>query len=272
MKIATGILEILDRSTCVGQTLCLPPEKLDRAVYAAVAKVIETAGGKWNKPAQAHLFPGDAAAAIEPVLLTGEVTSKKQEFGAFFTPTDLAKQVVELAGFDRDYDTLEPSAGRGALVAEVLKVGGMVECFEIQPGYVEYLRSQFEIQAAVTCADFLTVEPEPRFERVVMNPPFAGQADIDHVLHAFQFLTEGGRLVSITSESVLFRKNRKAAQFRKFVDDHGGSFKALPPDSFKSSGTSVNACILVIETSEAALIDVASLVSPRSPAMEDAAC
>jgi hypothetical protein len=76
-----------------------------------------------------------------------------------------------------------------------------------------------------------------------MNPPFARQADIDHVLHAMQFLRRGGLLVAIMSASVKFRSNAKTAAFRRL----GGRILELPDGSFKTSGTMVNACIVVID-------------------------
>jgi hypothetical protein len=35
-------------------------------------------------------------------------------------------------------------------------------------------------------------------------------------------------------------------EFRQFVTDHGGTITALPEGSFKSSGTNVNTCMVVI--------------------------
>ena len=46
--------------------------QLNRQMYLRVNEALETAGGTWNRKAKAHLFEGDAADAIEPLLLTGE--------------------------------------------------------------------------------------------------------------------------------------------------------------------------------------------------------
>ena len=82
------------------------------------------------------------------------------------------------------------------------------------------------------------------FDFVIMNPPFARQADIDHVLHAFRFLKPGGVLVSIMSAGVMFREDRKTKAFREFIDDHAGTVERLPSGSFKASGTMVEACVV----------------------------
>src|SRR4030042_4964611 len=95
-------------------------------------------------------------------------------------------------------------------------------------------------------ADFLSVEPKPLYDRVVMNPPFEMQQDIDHVMHAWKFLKPGGRLVSIMSSGVLFRENKKTSEFRNHIDEFG-NMERLPEGSFKESGTMVNTCIVVLD-------------------------
>jgi 16S rRNA G1207 methylase RsmC len=91
-------------------------------------------------------------------------------------------------------------------------------------------------------SDFLSIEPRQDYDRVVMNPPFENQQDIDHVLHALEFLRPGGRLVSIMSAGVLFRQNKKTVEFREMIDE----ITALPEGSFKLSGTNVNTSMVVI--------------------------
>ncbi|MBV0881613.1 hypothetical protein KTQ42_20235 [Noviherbaspirillum sp. L7-7A] len=58
-------------------------------------------------------------------------------------------------------------------------------------------------------------------DRILMNPLFARQADIDHVLHAWSMLKEGGRLVAIMAASVTFRHNAKSVVFRHLITSHG---------------------------------------------------
>lgn len=79
-----------------------------------------------------------------------------------------------------------------------------------------------------------------------MNPPFAGQDDVRHVMHAFGFLRRNGRLVAIMSAGILFRTNKLTTAFRDLVADRGGAIEPLPEGSFRSSGTSVNTCIVTI--------------------------
>jgi 16S rRNA G1207 methylase RsmC len=95
-------------------------------------------------------------------------------------------------------------------------------------------------------ADFLGIQPDASYDRVVMNPPFAGQDDIRHVMHAFSFLKPNGRLVAIMSAGVLFRANKLTTAFRDLVADNSGAIEPLPDGSFRSSGTAVNTCIVTL--------------------------
>lgn len=57
----------------------------------------------------------------------------------------------------------------------------------------------------------------------------------------------GGRLTSIMSASALFRQDRKATEFRDFVELYSGEITENPEGSFKSSGTGVNTVTLVMD-------------------------
>ncbi len=170
MQVTPDVLAVLDRAVVTGSSVTLTGQ-LDRALYTRTNKVLEAAGGKWDRKARAHLFEGEAAAALEPLFLTGSITSVKQEFGAFYTPQPLADEVVARARLAAGMTMLEPSAGRGALAARALLRRAVVDCVEIDKRSVQILASTSYRQ--VVEADFLGQKPEPLYDRVVMNPPFA---------------------------------------------------------------------------------------------------
>jgi predicted RNA methylase len=248
-QLDAAILNVLGAARLDGARLHLEGQ-LDRKLYQQVAKTIEAAGGKWSRKEGAHVFDGDAADVIEPILLTGEVTSRKQEFGQFDTPPALAARLVAIADVRPGMKVLEPNAGAGNIVAAIidaLETGANVWAYEIDPKRHAACRERhFRAfgSGGLGLRDFLTVPPEPVFDRVIMNPPFARQADIDHVLHAAKFLRPSGRLAAITSASVAFRTNRKTEDFRAFVAARGGTIEALPTGSFRESGTDVSAAIV----------------------------
>ena len=144
---------------------------------------------------------------------------------------------------------LEPSAGLGAIASRVAPLVSSVDCIERNGQLAERLDATWPRQAGdVLCADFLEVEPNPirQYDRVMMNPPFKGQADVRHVTHALGFLRPGGRLVAIMSAGTEFRQDKTAGAFRKLVADRGGWFERLPDDAFEGSGASVRTVMVVI--------------------------
>lgn len=247
MKIDREVLEVLDKAEAQGNYLILGPEKLSRDLYLRVAKVIELAGGKWERKAGKHVFANTSASdALEPVFLTGQIVSAKSEFGFFETPPPLAAYVIECAEMEHYHEVLEPSAGRGAIAHIARNISDRVDAIELLPANFAALLQLSPRLRNVTQADFLESLPLPHYDRVVMNPPFAKRMDVRHITHAFKWLRPGGRLVAIASASVQFRDDTLGRDFRALVDSHGGSCELLPEGSFKESGTEVNTCLVVI--------------------------
>lgn len=237
VSLAGDVLDVLRRSTIDGNTLRLP-DQLDRALYGRVNKALEAAGGKWNRRAGAHVF--DSAPGERLGLDTGTVIKApdpKQTFQVFETPTDLATRMAEVVS--RGDLVLEPSCGSGRLVAAAVARGATVEAVE--------LREDVVVPTGASClirGDFLKIRPMPRFDAILMNPPFAKGQDIAHVTHALDFLRPGGRLMAVMSGSVPYAENRKAAAFRELIAKHGGRFEELPAGTFKSEGTNASTVLL----------------------------
>lgn len=248
MKVDTTVLAVLSRSHCAGLYLTLP-EQLDRKLYEATNKVLEAAGGKWSRKAKAHAFDGPADDAMEQIILTGQVTIP-QDFGYFPTPPAVADRVMELARIEPGMKALEPSAGRGNLVDPMERAGARVTAYELLEANVTALREQGAAYIVMQ-GDFLQREPSATFDRVVMNPPFAKQADIHHVNHALKFLKPDGLLVSVMAAGVSFRDNRLTQEFRDLVRARGGEIEALPEAAFKASGTTVNTVVVSIPGEQA---------------------
>ncbi len=244
MKIRSEILAIISAGEFDGPRFRLPPEQLDRKVYQEVAKVFDAVGGKWSRSAKAIVFEGDAADALEPVMLTGEVTRAKQEFGQFDTPNPIALRAAKLAAIEPGMILLEPSVGLGNLAAMAEWAGAVVAAVEVDTSRLQSAQGRLLLRGGVVRGDFLAVKPVPTFHRVLMNPPFARRADIHHVNHAAGFLANAGKLVAIMSAGVAFRQDRLAIDFRRMVDDRGGTIEPLPEDSFKEAGTGVNTCLV----------------------------
>lgn len=240
-----GLMSLLD----VQGPLVKIVQQLSRPDYTALNKVLEACGGKWCRKTKAHVFPHDPAEVLDTVMLTGEYFDKKRSFDQFDSPPAVVDFVLDRAEISLDINdplrVLEPSAGVGFLATEAARRGGEVHCFEIDPERVAMLNENPLIHVA-SQTDFMLLPPRPVYDRVVMNPPFSKQQDIDHVLHALQFLAIDGILVSVMSAGVLFRNNRKTTEFRDKMIDMGGVFERLPDGAFSVSGTMVSSVVLKV--------------------------
>lgn len=247
LTVDQDVLVILSRMEVEANLVKLTCGQLDRGMYTKVNKVLELLGGKWNKKAGGHIFKEDPSEQLESVLLTGTI-AKPEKYGFFPTQPELAKAVIDLAWLEEGMKVFEPSAGIGGLADFIAPIIGVenLYCAELQKGNVVILR---EKGYKVTEGDFMAIPipTPPTFERLVMNPPFERQQDIDHVLHAWEFLKPGGRLVAIMASSVKFRENKKTADFREFVEINSGKILDNPEGSFKASGTGVNTVTVVID-------------------------
>lgn len=163
----------------------------------------------------------------------------------FATPKLVIDSMLELAEVSEGMQVLEPSAGEGAIVKELIEHGCRVTSVEYDYERHQKLRA-IEAHEAIS-SDFMDLSPKPIYDRVLMNPPFSNQRDMLHVMHAFDFLKRGGKLVSVMSAGVEFAQNKLAEEFRLWLDTNGGKIHALPAGSFRDSGTMVNAVLVEVE-------------------------
>ena len=150
--------------------------------------------------------------------------------GFFPTPKAIVSRMLELAEIQPGDRVLEPSAGKGDILDMVRSQhpDARVAAVEINGTLLEVLAAKGH---DVTQGDFL--EHTGEYDRVVMNPPFENGQDIDHVRHAYDQLAPGGRLVSIMSQGPFFRDDKKAKEFREWLDEIGGQSEQLPEEAFK---------------------------------------
>ncbi|MRR49383.1 MAG: PLxRFG domain-containing protein [Rhodocyclaceae bacterium] len=89
------------------------------------------------------------------------------------------------------------------------------------------------------------------YDRILMNPPFGDRRDAEHVRHAYTLLKPGGRLVAIMGEGVFFGSDKKAMDFRDWLDSVGGTSEKLDEGTFLDPtlpvNTGVNARMVVID-------------------------
>lgn len=248
MKLTDDILTVLrERTDIDGTHLVLTGPRMDPKLYQRVNEVLEAVGGRWTTSVQAHVFPIDADQALAPVLETGTVVTlreKRQHAQYFPTPAAVVQRIIELADLRPGLQVLEPSAGSGVIASAAVTAGAVVDCIERDPGYAALL-AEAGTARTLTVADFLAVPAEPRYDRVVMNPPFTRGTDMAHVEHALRFLKPDGLLVSVMSWTVA-EHSRKTAAFRALVEARGGTVEAVAKGAFRESGTDVPTVIVTI--------------------------
>lgn len=164
----------------------------------------------------------------------------------FPTPKATAQRMVEKADIQEGMSVLEPSAGNGN-IAETIRESG------IEPDVVEVsssLRDVLEVKGFnLVGQDFM--DTDGQYDRIIMNPPFSKNQDIEHVQHAFDLLKPGGRLVAIMGEGAFFRNDKAAAEFREWLNEVDGIEEKLPEGTFTDrtlmNTTGVNARLVVID-------------------------
>ncbi len=170
--------------------------------------------------------------------------------GYFPTPKVVAEKLVEEADIQPGMRVLEPSAGKGN-IADVVKEkhpDATLSTIEYQPDLADILKVKGH---EVIGQDFLGHTGQ--YDRIVMNPPFENLQDIDHVRHAYEQLKPGGKLVSVMSPSPFFRSDKKAVEFREWLNSVGGVSEKLPEKSFAEKSeraTGVGSMMVTIEKPE----------------------
>ena len=207
---------------------------------------------------------GAAAQAVKPDDLRTDIEAMRATVKAgvqvvsvpqlFPTPSNLAVRMVDLAGLAIGMRVLEPSAGTGRLLealpgivpfGQVRQTALQVVAVEVNSALAARLACS-GLAGTVKCADFLRcsgdVEDLGLFDAVLMNPPFAQGADIEHITHALTMLKPGSRLVALCANGP-----RQNGSLRPMVEAHGGEWEDLRADTFKEEGTGVRVALISMQ-------------------------
>jgi len=221
------------------------PELADLTSRAAVERALFTESQ--NRTLRAIYDSTDCLETNETRALRMEREAMLMGIPGFFpTPPDVAEQFMQFAGLREVRNALEPSAGSGCLI-DILRrqhPGALISYSEINCFLLEILRAKYEDSGTIHFIgrDFFDLDPaifQPRFDAIILNPPFERGDDAAHVLHACKFLAPDGILAAIVSDGVFARKDKKATAFRDFLRDSKADIAGMPVDAFKPSGTGV---------------------------------
>jgi hypothetical protein len=237
--------DVLQQCTIEGNVVKLPNIQLERKEYLEVKKALELIGGKWKGgKIQGFEFPTDPSELLNQVA-NGEKRNLKQEFQFFATPEKLADKLVYLADI-KNYDTiLEPSAGQGAIIKEINKVSSIVpDCYELMDVNTIILNKS-GLMFNLIGNDFLKHKGKT-YSKIIANPPFTKNQDIDHLKEMYKCLSRGGRLVCITSENWVNGSQKKQVEFKNWLEEIKAGIIDIEKGTFKESGTMVGGKIVII--------------------------
>lgn len=246
-KLKMTTLEVLSQCTVEGSIIKLPNVQLDRKLYLDTKKSLELIGGKWKGGKVAgFVFQQDPTELLNQIA-SGEKRNLKKEFQFFATPKELAEKLVELAELNEFDKILEPSAGQGAIISAINdKVNSIPVCYELMDLNVSILEKS-NLRFNLYGRDFLEAPSNDLFTKIIANPPFSKNQDIDHVMKMHSLLALDGILVSVMSTSWRIGSQKKQEAFKEFLDDVGAEIIEVEAGAFKSSGTSIPTVIVKIK-------------------------
>lgn len=237
---------VLLECTVEGNIVKLPPTVLDRKLYLEVAKSLNLIGGKWKGgKVQGFVFEADPTELLNEIA-DGRDRNLKKEFQFFETPKKLANYLVELAEVNDNHTILEPSCGQGAIIQAINAVCNViVDCYELMEVNQIVLRKT-NLKYNLIGDDFLK-HKERCYDRIIANPPFTRNQDIEHIKKMYDCLNSQGKLVSISSESWVLGTQKKQADFKEWLKINNAEILEIERGVFKESGTDVGGRIIVLQ-------------------------
>lgn len=175
-------------------SLVLKTYEMDKFIVRQAGAVLESIGGVKQRTGH-YLFDYYPGRVVNEIIASGCVPyHKSHQF--YPTPQELAEIAVGHADLRDGMTSLEPSAGQGG-IADHMHVGETV-CVEVSDLHCKILNEKGHRWIA---GDFLSIDMQDRFDRIVMNPPFSDGRWQAHVEHAAGMLADCGVLVAIVPSS-----------------------------------------------------------------------
>lgn len=189
-------------------------------------------------------------------------TKAKEGADYFATPEPLGMKMVEWGGVVEGEETLEPSAGHGA-IARWFPTTSRRTMVEPSP----VLRSRlalagFKDTDRIIAGTFEELDIGNKYDVIAMNPPFgtASRTAVDHMAKAYRHLREGGRMVALLPvgpaadkklEAWLYERADKADKDGAFPytkpELHRAADVLLPGLTFGRAATNVATRIVIID-------------------------
>lgn len=171
---------------------------VDKHSLSEARRVVEAIGGvRYGKSTDHFQFDYNPASVLREVIDTGCIPEHKSHQ---FYPTreNLGSHAASLLEAEIGDSCCEPSAGQGGLADFLPKE--TTTCIEVSALHCKILEAK---GYTVHHADFLEwAKTAPKFQKVLMNPPFSQGRAQAHLEAAASIVESGGRLVAILPASM----------------------------------------------------------------------
>lgn len=131
---------------------------------------------------------------------------------------------------------LEPSAGTGDVIRELLKKTKKVTAFELNPTKFLNLSISFGEHIDAYQMDFLNVEVEDgekKYDHVVAVPPYKDNVDCQHIMKMYECAKEGGTVITFTLPTWITGMYTNQRKFREWLADKDYTMKIFEePESY----------------------------------------
>lgn len=239
--------EILQQCTVSGLVVKLPDVQLERDEYTAVKKSLELIGGKWKGGKIAGFVFEQDPTELLAQLASGEQRNLKKEYQFFATPPAVVAMMIDrIPWITNKAKILEPSAGDGAIIKELVKHNGItqVDCYEA----MDLNRTKLAGVPAANLLgnDFFDCDLKDTYDLVIANPPFTKNQDIDHIAKMWDVVKPGGVILTLTSPSWKIGTQKKQVQFREWLYELSADIQEIDEGAFKESGTSIRTMLIKI--------------------------
>jgi hypothetical protein len=169
----------------------------NKTAFSEACTILEALGGVCNDDLNAFVFDYPPLEVLRDLVISGclpDATAHQY----YPTQAKMARLAAEAAEIEEGHEVLEPSAGQGGIAAFLPK--RQTTCVEISSLHCAVLAAK---GFTAIEADFLAwATTAPKFDRIVMNPPFSEGRALAHTVAASALLKARGRLVAILPASM----------------------------------------------------------------------
>lgn len=242
--------EVLKACKIHGFVVTLPPIQLERNLYQEVAKHIGLIGGKWDRKNNGFLFKENPEHLFKQIC-NDEKKNLKKEFQFFPTPETLADKMVKLANIQEYDSVLEPSAGQGAIIKAIQKLypDQLVHYCELMELNRNFLTKIPNTQYLTD--NFLKLSKIPIligfFDKIIANPPFTKNQDIQHIYQMWDCLKEGGKIITVASKHWQYSNGKTETEFKRWLcHEIDANITDIEDGMFSESGTNISTVLIEI--------------------------